>query len=350
MIFALDEERDRLRHLPKQGHASLDILERRDLQEWAIDESRLLGEELLIITSEFGGFEEILDRLDILALDRKGQLVVVELKRDKADRTTDLQAIKYASYCATLTGVDIQKEYQEFWSDRRGETLTSETVGQEFQGFLEEESEGEIPVTEEGWAEVELGDKPRILLAAGSFGTEVTSPVLWLYQEFGMDITCVRFEVHEIDGNVLVNSQQVIPVKEAEEYMTKRREKREKQSSTQDYVWTLDYLVENDYLEEGETLVFNEGRVPDGGEPEFDPEADFWRAEFTGETGQQNSFRWLQDNEVYSITALTKELLHQYNGRDKEKNLHGYSYWCHPSHGNEDLYTIKKADGPADEA
>lgn len=90
------------------------VLERQDLQEWTIEQPRILGEDLLIITSEYANFQDTRDRPDLLALDTSGKLVVIELKRDRADRTTDLQAIKYASYCATLTAEDIQKDYREF--------------------------------------------------------------------------------------------------------------------------------------------------------------------------------------------------------------------------------------------
>jgi hypothetical protein len=43
---------------------------------------------------------------------------------DRADATTDLQALKYASDCATLTARDLQEQYQRFWGDR-GETPLS---------------------------------------------------------------------------------------------------------------------------------------------------------------------------------------------------------------------------------
>ena len=37
--------------------AELGLRERDDLQEWVIEEPRILGEELLVITSEYAGFE-----------------------------------------------------------------------------------------------------------------------------------------------------------------------------------------------------------------------------------------------------------------------------------------------------
>jgi hypothetical protein len=37
------------------------------------------------------------DRLDVLALDRSGRLVVAELKRDRAPDTVSMQALNYAA-------------------------------------------------------------------------------------------------------------------------------------------------------------------------------------------------------------------------------------------------------------
>jgi hypothetical protein len=67
-----------------------------------------------VIASEYAKFVDIRKRPDILALDGIGKLVVVELKRDSADETTDLQAIEYAGYCSVLTAEEVQKDYREF--------------------------------------------------------------------------------------------------------------------------------------------------------------------------------------------------------------------------------------------
>lgn len=72
MIFSVDRKGDRLKHLPEQELTHLQIREREDLEEWVIDEPRILGEELLVITSEYAKFEDLRDRLDILALDPRG--------------------------------------------------------------------------------------------------------------------------------------------------------------------------------------------------------------------------------------------------------------------------------------
>lgn len=343
MIFSVDQDTEELEHLPEQELSQLNILERDDLEEWAINEPRILGEDLLVITSEYTNFQDLRDRLDIMALDPEGKLVVVELKRDKADRTTDLQAIKYASYCATLTAEDIQKDYRDFWKKRTDENLSPEEVGQTFVSFLNQSVPDEVPYTDDGWANFELDDKPRILLTAGSFGPEITSPVMWLIEEYNMDITCTRIMAYEHRDRIILNSQQVIPIPEAEEYLTKRREKQEKQKETS-ITWTLNTLLDRDVLQEDDTVVYDESKVPEQTDREWDAENDYWRARVTGLTGQQNNLEWLHDGELYSFTGLTREILYQLVERDKEKPLNGYAYWIHPEFGGRTMLELRKAD------
>lgn len=73
-----------------------------------------LGEELLIIQKEFSGFNETNERLDLLALDKLGNLVIIENKLDDSGKDVTWQVIKYASYCSSLTKHDILKIYQDY--------------------------------------------------------------------------------------------------------------------------------------------------------------------------------------------------------------------------------------------
>lgn len=72
--------------------------ERYDIQEWIADNPNILGEELFIIAKEFNEFDKTRERTDLLALDREGNLVIIELKRDDTGADVHWQAIKYASY------------------------------------------------------------------------------------------------------------------------------------------------------------------------------------------------------------------------------------------------------------
>lgn len=343
MLFNIDGE-GTVDSISTQELAELGLRERDDLQEWVIDEPRILDEGLLIITSEYAGFEDTLDRLDVLALDRAGKLVVIELKRDRADRTTDLQALKYASFCSTLTAEDIQQLYREFHSGRTEDDLTPEEVGNRFANFID--TDEPITTGDSGLAEFELDDKPRVMLAAGDFGTEITSPVLWLRQEYGLDISCVRITAYERDGEYLVQGQQIIPVPEAEEYMTKRREKEEKQQSSQRQS-TLTVLRDRGVLQEGDEVLFNEeflykDWMPDDAEDQWGPDDDFWRATMTGMWGQSNNVRWHYDDETYSFTGLTREVLRDLYDEEDPYFSEVFSYWVHPDFDRKQLSQLRE--------
>lgn len=343
MLFKIDGK-GTVDSIPTQELAELGLRERDDLQEWVIDEPRILDEELLIITSEYAGFEDTLDRLDVLAVDRAGKLVVVELKRDRADRTTDLQALKYASFCSTLTAEDIQQLYREFHGERTENDLTPEEVGERFANFID--TDDTVTIGDSGFAEFELDDRPRVMLAAGDFGTEITSPVLWLRQEYGLDISCIRISAYERGDEYFVQGQQIIPVPEAEEYMTKRREKEEKQQPNRRQS-TLTVLRDRGVLKEGDEVLFNQDFfskdwMPDDAEDRWDPDDDFWRATMTGMWGQSNNVRWHYDNETYSFTGLTREVLRDLYDEEDPYFSKAFSYWVHPDSGGKQLSQLRE--------
>jgi RecB family endonuclease NucS len=93
--------------------AEAGLREREHLQEWVLKNPEMLGGSLLVITSECDRWASARgrerDRLDVLALDPDGHLVVVELKRDEAPQTVELQAIKYAAYCSRFTAATLSR-------------------------------------------------------------------------------------------------------------------------------------------------------------------------------------------------------------------------------------------------
>jgi hypothetical protein len=52
--------------------------------------------------------------IDMLAIDRNGSIIILELKRDKTPRDVVAQAIEYASFVETLDSVDIIDIYKKF--------------------------------------------------------------------------------------------------------------------------------------------------------------------------------------------------------------------------------------------
>lgn len=342
MLFRIDGG-GAVESVPRRELAELGLLERDDLQEWVIEQPQILGEELLIITSEYAGFEGTLHRLDVLALDPDGKLVVIELKRDQADSTADLQVLKYASFCSTLDAENIQKLYQNFHAKRGDEDRTRLQIREEFLNFLNRDDEFEI--NEDGWLQFELDNRPRMILAAGGFEPEITAPILWLYEEYGVDISCVRLSAYEWKGEYLIQGQRIIPIPEAEEYKVKHREKQERQRKSP-RIGTYDVLLDRGVLQEGDELLFNEevkeeDWAPEDTEARWDPTDELWQAVVTGKEGQSDNVQWRYDGEEYSVTGLTKAVLREVGEDDDPYVGEAFWYWTHPHYDHRPLSELR---------
>ena len=113
-MYLIDESVNRINRIERKTFSELNFRERDHLQEWIANEPSSLGEDLLIIQKEFDGFSDTRERLDLLALDLEGNLVVIENKLDDSGRDVTWQALKYVSYCSSLTKEDIRQIYQEY--------------------------------------------------------------------------------------------------------------------------------------------------------------------------------------------------------------------------------------------
>ena len=93
-LFRVDPQSRESERIEEVDFRQLGFQERRDIQEWVAANPGILGEDLLIISKEFSGFDRTNERLDLLAVDPDGKLVVIELKRDDTGANAHWQAIK----------------------------------------------------------------------------------------------------------------------------------------------------------------------------------------------------------------------------------------------------------------
>jgi RecB family endonuclease NucS len=77
MLYRIDRPSNNITKLESKQFKELRIRERDHLQEWIAKNPEVLGEELLIIQKEFDGFNETSEQLDLLALDKDGELVII---------------------------------------------------------------------------------------------------------------------------------------------------------------------------------------------------------------------------------------------------------------------------------
>jgi len=203
-MYKLDAEGKQLIPLTPKSFGDLGVMERFDIQEWIEKTPSILGQELLMIAKELPLSSGI--RLDLLAIDKQANLVIIELKRGKSGRDVEWQAIKYASYCSNFSPDDIFTHYANCL---RSDTDEAQLRIEE---FIDEELDN-------------LNQSQQILLVAREYHPDVVSAVLWL-RDYGVEIKCIRLRPYvDNDGDLFIIPDVIIPLPEAEDYLKRRGKK-----------------------------------------------------------------------------------------------------------------------------
>lgn len=79
------------RSIKPASFAELKIRERDDIQRILRSQIDVLGDDLYVLTEEFGEWEDGRRRIDLLAIDKQANLVVIELKRTQDGGHMELQ-------------------------------------------------------------------------------------------------------------------------------------------------------------------------------------------------------------------------------------------------------------------
>lgn len=224
----------------------VDVRERDHLQELLCENpsalEQAIEEKLFIISKEYSNWENCNRRVDLLAID-KGlrsedspivtvNLVVMELKVEEGGGHIELQSIRYAAMLSNMNFDAVVQAYEKF-SNKTFDVAKSELLKFLQEPELEQDSELEQdtePRKNLAFEHVLVSKKPRIILIAPSFNPEITTAVLWL-NECGLDIQCVEATPYEIQSELYVGLEALIPLPEAKEYIVQRREKSQKEES-----------------------------------------------------------------------------------------------------------------------
>ena len=203
-LFRINPQNRESKKITEVEFSQLGFQERRDIQEWIAANPGILGEDLLIIGKEFSGFDRTNERLDLLAVDADGKLVVIELKRDHTGSDAHWQAIKYASYIHRASHEDIIRMFADYAGVSEAEAVDS---------LLKHLNADDLNV---------LNNDQRIILASHRFAPEVTSASLWLNGKTPDEdlITCVQLiPYHDSHTNSLfIQASTIIPIPGVEDY------------------------------------------------------------------------------------------------------------------------------------
>ncbi len=206
----------------------------KDLQAHLRSQIEVISPDTRVVAEEFSRWESS-RRIDLLGIDRAANLVVIELKRTDRGDHMELQAIRYAAMVSQLTFEQLVDVYREF--------LRTQSQARNDEMVIAEEPVNEPDARSQlleflNWDEEELeplGQEVRIVLASADFSKELITSILWLTDNYGLDIRCVRLKPYrhrDTAGNTTIffEVQTVVPMPEAADYqvgiLEKKRQER----------------------------------------------------------------------------------------------------------------------------
>ena len=233
-MYKINFEEKSLLKITEVPLSELKVRERYDLQEWLATTPEVfdvLDDEegaLLIISKELAVNADAPNgiRADLIALDRKGRLVVIELKRGEARGDVDWQAVKYAARCSRYTPaklIEIATEFMKKPVSEVGRAIYEHISGNAEEGreYTDEEIREELSFLESDRDLLET----RIVLVAQQVNPEVASSALWL-RKFGIDVSCLAVKAHRDDqAGLFLTVERVIPLPEEDDYTATRSKK-----------------------------------------------------------------------------------------------------------------------------
>jgi len=211
-MYRINKSSNNITKLEEREFKDLGFREREHLQEWIAKNPDILGEELLIIQKEYDGFNDTNERLDLLALDKDGNLVIIENKLDDTGKDVVWQALKYTSYCSTLTTEQIIRLFQEYLNNF---SKADEDAKELLLDFLDREDNEDLLLN---------SNDQRIIFIANNYRKEVTSTALWLL-DHDIALQCFRAKPYSLGEELFLQIEQIIPLPETNEFMIDAKEK-----------------------------------------------------------------------------------------------------------------------------
>ena len=214
-------------------------------------------------------------RSDLTAVDNNGNIVLIEIKRDRKDiehrkEAFEFQAIRYAASYATIDKTDdlVKKVYAPYIEKYRSEfelgELTSFELGiRKLNEFLQVND-----------AQKNFNEKQRIILVASDFDEQTLSAVAWLNSN-NVDMSCYRLTPYKLNEDLFFYVEKLLPVTNYDDYYVNLMDKSIVTTVTGDRKITrrslpkIDLMLEWGVVKEGDIIVAkgrgDEGRLLSNG-------------------------------------------------------------------------------------
>lgn len=176
------------------------------------------NESMLLIGQQVKN--QCLGRSDLTAVDNNGNIVLIEIKRDKKDienrrEALEFQAIRYAASYATIKDIEelvtkvyspyIEKHNKEF---ELGDLTTYELGSRKLNEFLAVNDSMKS-----------FNSKQRIILVSSDFDDQTLSAVAWLNNN-GVNMSCFKLIPFIINEEIIIKVEKVLPLSRYSDYYT----------------------------------------------------------------------------------------------------------------------------------
>ncbi|MDP8970641.1 MAG: MGMT family protein [Actinomycetota bacterium] len=307
------------------------LREREHLQEWVLAHPEILGDDVRIVTFEFdrwitGAGEATWERLDVLALDRAGRLVLAELKRGRAPDAVMVQALNYAAMASRFNLDELVEVF-----GTHGASQTSA------EGVIEELRDWAPSLSDESLS------PPRIVLIAEDFGPVLTNTAMFLIEQ-GLDLRLIRAQLYRLGETLALTTSQVLPVPEAEEFMVRPRSgaptQRATRAAAKRRASIPERLVASGIFTEGEELHIV---VPPGVGEDREAVSTWLAQEPTRKLVRWHNdpatpLEWAADGQRHNMTTLIRTIVETATGEPPRTQVWGPNWYR--SGDGEVLYKI----------
>jgi hypothetical protein len=177
------------------------------------------SDALLIVAQQVRNQEQA--RFDLVAVDSSGNLVIIEVKRDKSDcaarkEPVELQAVRYAASLATLKTPEdlVQKLFAPYLKRAAGGGNLRPDNGR----TAEEEAKRRLSeFLTQNRSERSFNQRQRIILIGSGFESQALASVTWLSQN-GVLVSCYELKPALMGERHVMRFDKVAPPPAAEEF------------------------------------------------------------------------------------------------------------------------------------
>jgi len=183
--------------LPESGRKEKD-----DLEQWIKSNPSVLGNDIAIIGEQV---QTSSGPMDFLGIDSSGNIVIIELKRDRLPREALVQAIDYASDVAD-------------WDLDRFREICKSYTNQAFEDYFQQRFEG-IPIED-----LAINQAQRLLLVGFAVEEPLGRMIEWLSDKYSVGINAVVLNyLRTPKGDEILSRMAIIPEEVEKQKANKRK-------------------------------------------------------------------------------------------------------------------------------